>query len=70
MPKEFLSPKSDLVFKWLFGDDRHIDLLTGFLTAVLDLPADEYAEAGIVDPTMLLSGQDDHGTGWPKRRLQ
>jgi hypothetical protein len=51
--RDFLPPKSDLVFKWLFGDERNIDLLTALLKSVLDLPDNEYAEVTIVDPHLL-----------------
>ncbi|MDR3183744.1 MAG: Rpn family recombination-promoting nuclease/putative transposase [Planctomycetaceae bacterium] len=36
-----LSPKSDIVFKLIFGDQRNADVLAAFLQAVLDLPAEE-----------------------------
>jgi predicted transposase/invertase (TIGR01784 family) len=57
MPKKkitktpFLLPlKSDFVFKLVFGDTRRIALLTSFLQAVLELPAEEYGKVVIVDP--------------------
>jgi hypothetical protein len=53
MSKDFLPPKSDVVFKLLFGDERNTDLLTDLLKAVIDLPADEYDELVIVDPHLL-----------------
>jgi predicted transposase/invertase (TIGR01784 family) len=49
---ELFSPKEDLVFKMLFGDARHIDLLTAFLQAVLPLPKDEYAEVALMPPVL------------------
>jgi len=55
----FLSPKSDLIFKLLFGDMRSIDLLTDFLKSVLRLPADEYDEVTIVDPHLLREYEGD-----------
>jgi predicted transposase/invertase (TIGR01784 family) len=48
---ELFSPKEDLVFKMLFGDARHIDLLTAFLQAVLPLDKDEYEEVSLLPPT-------------------
>ena len=51
--KDFLSPKSDLIFKLLFGDERNIELLTDFLKSVLRLPIDDYDEVTIVDPHLL-----------------
>jgi len=49
----FLSPKSDIMFKLLFGDERSVELLTDFLKSVLRLPADDYDEVSIVDPHLL-----------------
>jgi predicted transposase/invertase (TIGR01784 family) len=59
MDKEFLPPKSDLVFKLLFGDERNIDLLTDLLKSVLDIPEDEYAGVTIVDPYLLREFEGD-----------
>jgi predicted transposase/invertase (TIGR01784 family) len=49
---ELFSPKEDLVFKLLFGDARHIDLLTAFLQAVLPLDKDEYEEVQLLSPML------------------
>ena len=49
-PLRLLPLKSDFVFKLVFGDKRRVDLLTAFLQAVLDLPAEEYAKVTLVDP--------------------
>jgi len=46
----YLSPKSNYIFKQIFGDQRNADILGGFLQAVLDLPAEEYDRLTIVDP--------------------
>jgi len=53
MEDRFLSPKRDIVFKLLFGDERNIDFLTDFLKSVLRLPEDEYDEVTVVDPNLL-----------------
>jgi predicted transposase/invertase (TIGR01784 family) len=53
MANEFLSPKSDIIFKLLFGDTRSIDILTDFLKSILRLPIEEYDEVSIVDPHLL-----------------
>ncbi|MDR0702980.1 MAG: Rpn family recombination-promoting nuclease/putative transposase [Azoarcus sp.] len=45
-----LPPKSDEVFKMLFGDEQDKDPLTGFLEAVLPLPGDDYDEITIMNP--------------------
>lgn len=52
MKLKLLSPKSDLIFKLIFGDQRNIDILTAFLRAVLDLPEDEYERVTIIDPSL------------------
>ncbi|MCL2404439.1 MAG: Rpn family recombination-promoting nuclease/putative transposase [Defluviitaleaceae bacterium] len=53
MDKKFLSPKSDLIFKLLFGDERSNEILTAFLKAVLRLPKEDYDEVIIVNPFLL-----------------
>jgi predicted transposase/invertase (TIGR01784 family) len=45
---ELFSPKEDVVFKMLFGDARHIDILTAFLQAVLPLAKEEYEEVSLM----------------------
>jgi predicted transposase/invertase (TIGR01784 family) len=50
MDKEYLSPKSDLIFKLIFSDRRNNDILKDFLQSVLDLPESEYDRIEIVDP--------------------
>ena len=51
-PLRLLPLKNDFIFKLVFGDKRRIDLLTAFLQAVLDLPAEEYKKVTIVDPNV------------------
>ena len=55
MPRvvKLLSPKVDIIFKLLFGDERSIEILIDFLKAVLNLPDDEFEEVTIVDPHLL-----------------
>jgi hypothetical protein len=53
MTKDFLPPKSDVVFGLLFGDIRNVDLLSDFLKSVLTLPQDDLSEITIVDPYLL-----------------
>ena len=55
MPKvaKLLSPKVDIIFKLLFGDERSIEILIDFLKAVLNLPDDEFEDVTIVDPHLL-----------------
>jgi len=53
MDDKFLSPRNDLIFKLLFGDERSIDMLTDFLKSVLRIPAEDYDVLTIVDPHLL-----------------
>ena len=53
MSVEILSPRSDVIFKLFFSDERNIELLTDFLKSVLDIPADDYDEVSITDPHLL-----------------
>jgi len=46
-PLRLLPLKNDFVFKLVFGDKRRVDMLTAFLQAVLDLPAEEYKKVTI-----------------------
>ena len=41
---------NDYIFKKIFGDHRHTNILKDFLQSVLDLPAEEYDQIEIVDP--------------------
>ena len=56
---EILSPRSDVIFKLFFADERNIELLTAFLQSVLDIPADDYDELSITDPHLLREYPDD-----------
>ncbi|MCL2405924.1 MAG: Rpn family recombination-promoting nuclease/putative transposase [Defluviitaleaceae bacterium] len=55
----FLSPKSDIIFKLLFGDEKSIEILTDFLKAVLDIPESDYEDVTIVDPHLLRQHEGD-----------
>jgi predicted transposase/invertase (TIGR01784 family) len=50
--KPILSPKSDYIFKLVFGNEKNKHVLQGFLQAVLDLPAEEFQDLEIIDPHM------------------
>jgi predicted transposase/invertase (TIGR01784 family) len=49
---QLLPLKNDFVFKLVFGNQYHVDLLTAFLQSVLDLPAEEYEKVTIIDPNI------------------
>ncbi|MCL2589881.1 MAG: Rpn family recombination-promoting nuclease/putative transposase [Betaproteobacteria bacterium] len=59
MPRPFLSPRNDLVFKLLFGDARNTGPLTDFLKAALDLPPEDLLDIVLVDPHLNGEGIDD-----------
>jgi predicted transposase/invertase (TIGR01784 family) len=50
--KKLLSPTNDFVFKLIFGDKRHANILAGFLKAALDLPPQNFDRLSIVDPRL------------------
>ena len=52
MPTQFLSPKSDLVFKLIFGTPGNIDILADFLHSVLDIPREEFDHLELKDPAL------------------
>jgi predicted transposase/invertase (TIGR01784 family) len=52
-----LSPRYDVVFKNIFGE-KNIWVLSDFLKAVLDLPADEYQDIRVIDPHLLRKHKD------------
>ena len=53
MSKTFYLPIHDVIFKFLFGDERNTEILTDFLKTVLPIPHDEYEEITISDPHLL-----------------
>ena len=59
MEQKLLSPKSDLIFKKIFGDTKNTDILVGFLQTVLDLPDSDYKQIEIADPHLQPDMPDD-----------
>ena len=57
--KTLLPLKSDIVFKMVFGDARYTDITRAFLSAVLDISAEEYEGLEIVDPHTERDRPDD-----------
>jgi predicted transposase/invertase (TIGR01784 family) len=57
--KSLLPVKSDFVFKLIFGDQRNVDILGGFLKSVLDIPEDEYDKLTVIDPHVKKESDDD-----------
>lgn len=62
MAHELVSPMTDYVFSLLFGDQRNIEVLAGFLKSILDIPPAEYGSLTIVSPFLKrLFGRDKLG---------
>ena len=59
MENKILSPRSDLIFKRIFGDSRNIDILEDFLKSVLSIPEEEYERLELVDPFTKIETEDD-----------
>jgi predicted transposase/invertase (TIGR01784 family) len=57
--RNLLSPKSDFVFKLIFGDVKNIEILRAFLIAALDIPRDEYEKIEFSDPHLKREFEDD-----------
>ena len=56
---KLLSPRSDLIFKKIFGDTDNVDLLRDFLMASLDIPREEYDRLEVVDPHLRRAFPED-----------
>jgi predicted transposase/invertase (TIGR01784 family) len=54
-----MSPKIDFVFKLIFGDEKHKDLLIAFLSAVLGLRESEFEEISIINSELLREFSED-----------
>jgi predicted transposase/invertase (TIGR01784 family) len=54
-----LSPRNDYFFKRIFGDERDKEILTDFLKAALDIPAEDYDDVEIVNPISNIEYADD-----------
>jgi predicted transposase/invertase (TIGR01784 family) len=50
--KGLLPPKSDFIFKRIFGDQKNSDILAAFLRAVLSFPENEFHKLTIIDPSL------------------
>jgi predicted transposase/invertase (TIGR01784 family) len=53
-----LSPKDDFVFRRLFADQNHVDMIISFLKTFVDLPDEEYVEVTIENPNLLPDVKD------------
>jgi predicted transposase/invertase (TIGR01784 family) len=57
--RPLLKPSNDLVFKAIFSDENHRNILRSLLQSILSLPAEEYSHIEIVDPHSRLYRPDD-----------
>ncbi|HEY5560579.1 MAG TPA: PD-(D/E)XK nuclease family transposase [Clostridiaceae bacterium] len=48
-----MSPKSDFVFKYIFGNEEHKDLLIALLSDILGVPEEEFAGIEIINSELL-----------------
>jgi predicted transposase/invertase (TIGR01784 family) len=53
-----LLPKDDFVFRKLFGDQNHVDMIISFLKSFVDLPDEEYVDVTIVSPNLVPEVKD------------
>ena len=49
MTIRYIPPKTDFMFKKIFGDPNNIEILTAFLKSTLDIDHDEYEKITLVD---------------------
>ena len=54
-----MSPKYDFVFKYIFGNEKHKDLLIALLSDVLGLPKDEFEGIEFMNNELLKEFQED-----------
>jgi len=54
-----MSPKYDFVFKYIFGNENHKDLLIALLSDVLGLPEEEFEEIEIINSELLKEFKED-----------
>lgn len=57
--EKIAKPKLDLVFKKLFGDVENVDLLTDFLSSVLDIPISDIIDVSIIDNEIVPDALDN-----------
>jgi predicted transposase/invertase (TIGR01784 family) len=49
---ELLHPKQDFLFKLIFGDERHTNIIKAFLKAALNLPSEDFS-VEILNPFLM-----------------
>ncbi|WP_312888298.1 PD-(D/E)XK nuclease family transposase [Clostridium bowmanii] len=54
-----MSPKYDIVFKYIFGNEKHKDLLIALLSDVLGVPEEEFEGIEIINSELLKDFKED-----------
>ena len=54
-----MSPKYDFVFKYIFGNEQHKDLLIALLSDVLGVPEEQFDGIEIINSELLKKFQED-----------
>jgi predicted transposase/invertase (TIGR01784 family) len=54
-----MSPKYDFVFKYIFGNEKHKDLLIALLSDVLGVPEEEFEGIEIINSELLKAFKED-----------
>ena len=59
MSIKYLTPKSDFIFKKIFGDAKNVEILEAFLKSILDIPHDEYESLTLTDTHLKKENDED-----------
>ena len=59
MPIKYLTPKSDFIFKKIFGDAKNVEILEAFLKSILDIPHNEYESLTLTDTHLKKENDED-----------
>lgn len=54
-----MSPKYDFVFKYIFGNDKHKDLLVALLSDILGIPEEEFDGIDIINSELIREFKED-----------
>jgi len=57
--RPYLSPKLDIVFKMIFGNEHNMDVLGDFLLTILDIPEKDVEEITVLNPFVALDEPDE-----------
>lgn len=54
-----VSPKYDFVFKYIFGNEEHKDLLIALLSDIIAVPEEEFDEIEIINSELIKEFKED-----------